>query len=381
MTDFKRRLDGLQARMEEKNLDLVVLGASPDFQYITGTSVEWRKGRDLRYPADTVFVPKEGAPIVLTGIGSSGRVKDCWITDCRSLGMFENFNPAVKDIVKDLVDEPKRIGIGEYTWGTMVLSVASNCPGTKFKSAEGLMDDLRKIKDSDEIKKLRAAAKLTDEVMEIVIEQIDEGDSMRGTQLKIESKGKLKGASDISFPPTSGFVKTGGESGESVFNYDKDAPLEEGTSIAFDIGFVLDGYCSDWGRSMYYGKPEKHVEEAYHTLQSAVVETIDNIGDDIKKVNDLYPSIEKVCDREGYGDYLRARLTTGMVGHQIGVEVHEDPWLKPDEHQELVDGMVFCVEPKLWNKGQYYLRVEDMILIKNGKAESLTTFDRAMFQI
>ncbi len=91
--------------------------------------------------------------------------------------------------------------------------------------------------------------------------------------------------------------------------------------------------------------------------------------------------IEKVCDREGYGDRLRERLPQRMVGHQIGVEVHEDPWLRPDQKQELVDGMVFCIEPKLWHRGEYYLRVEDMVLIKNGKAESLTTYDRELFKL
>ena len=96
-------------------------------------------------------------------------------------------------------------------------------------------------------------------------------------------------------------------------------------------------------------------------------------------MDEVFPSIEKVLDREGFGDYLRARLPSGMVGHQIGVEVHEDPWLKPGDSQELVDGMVFCVEPKLWLRGEYYLRVEDMVLVKNGEAESLTNYDRMRF--
>ena len=114
---------------------------------------------------------------------------------------------------------------------------------------------------------------------------------------------------------------------------------------------------------------------------SAVVETTDVMGSEVQYTDEIYGSIEKICDREGYGDKLRARIGSGMVGHQIGVEVHEDPWLRPQQRQELVDGMVFCVEPKLWHMGEYYLRVEDMILIKNGRAESLTTYDRELFQL
>jgi len=214
-----------------------------------------------------------------------------------------------------------------------------------------------------------------------VIAQITEGDTMRSTGIKIESMGRFIGASDVSFPSTAGLCKSGIEPDDRVFNYEPDQGLELGTSIAFDIGFVQDGYCSDWGRSLYYGDADEHIRNAYVALQSAVVETIDNIGNEVQKINEIFPSIESVCDREGYGNYLRARLPSGTVGHQIGVEVHEDPWLKPSTNQELVDNMVFCMEPKLWHSGEYYLRVEDMVLIKNGKAESLTTYDREQFQI
>ena len=110
-------------------------------------------------------------------------------------------------------------------------------------------------------------------------------------------------------------------------------------------------------------------------------EEVDAMGDEVQRVDQVFDYIEKVCERKGYKDRLLERLPERVVGHQIGIEVHEDPWLKPGMSQELVDGMVFCIEPKLWHKGEYYLRVEDMILIRNGKAESLTGYDRELFQL
>ncbi len=377
MTDYRKRLERLQADMDERNLDLLVLGASPDFQYVTGINVNWRSGRDLSYAADSVFVPREGEPVVMVGIGNSGKVKDSWIRDCRSLGFFEDMRPRVKEIMGGF--DAKKIGIGEYTWGTLVLAVAANAEA-KFQSAEGILDKQRMIKDSTEITKLRNVAKLTEEVMSQVIDELDEGISMHELTCKIRNLGRLKGATDISFPPTGGFCKSGSEP-VGVFNYEPDQPLELGTAIAFDIGFVMDGYCSDWGRSLYLGEPAEHIEKAYPALMTAIVETIDEMGGEIQRTDQIFDHIEKVCDREGYGDRLRERLPQRMVGHQIGVEVHEDPWLRPDQKQELVDGMVFCIEPKLWHKGEYYLRVEDMVLIKKGKAESLTTYDRELFQL
>jgi len=379
MTDYRKRLEGLQGLMDEKGLDLVVYGASPDFQYLTGTSVEWRKHRDLNYPADSVFVPREGEPIIMAGMGNNSKIADCWIEEQRQLGMFEDLRPVVKKIMEDL-DYPKTIGVGEYTWGSLVLAVANYSRGATFKSAEGLMDRMRMIKDSYEIDKLKRVAKLTDAVMGKVIDELDEESTMSNTRLKIEHLGKGLGASDLSFPPTAGFCKSGSEP-VGVFNYNQDQTLESGTAIAFDIGFVLDGYCSDWGRSVYYGEPAEHIEKAYPALMGAVVETIDAMGGEVQRVDQIFDHIEMVCEREGYKDRLLERLPDRMVGHQIGIEVHEDPWLKPGQDQELVDGMVFCVEPKLWHKGEYYLRVEDMVLIKNGKAESITKYDREIFQL
>jgi Xaa-Pro aminopeptidase len=261
----------------------------------------------------------------------------------------------------------------------MVLTLARYCKGAKFSSAEGILDDFRCIKSQDEILKLRRVADLTDNVMDLVINELKAGDSMGETTLKIERMGRMRGATDISFPTTAGFCKSDTKATEEVFNYEKNQGLEDNTSIAFDVGFVLDGYCSDWGRSLYFGDPGDHIANAYPSLMMSVMETMDAIGDDIQKVNEIFPHIEKICDREGYGSYLRNRLPDGVVGHQIGVEVHENPWLKPSNGNYLENGMVFCIEPKLWNKGEYYLRVEDMVLIKNGKAESLTSYDRERY--
>jgi Xaa-Pro aminopeptidase len=120
---------------------------------------------------------------------------------------------------------------------------------------------------------------------------------------------------------------------------------------------------------------------AYEGLQRAVVETVDEMHEGSMRVCEIFDSIEASLDRDGYGDYLRARLPQRSVGHQIGVEVHEPPWLKPANRHLLEEGMVMCLEPKLWRDGEYYLRVEDMVLIRKEKAEFLTGFDRELFEL
>jgi Xaa-Pro aminopeptidase len=217
--------------------------------------------------------------------------------------------------------------------------------------------------------------------MVLISPRIVEGLTQKNLQIMMEMMGRGLGASDVSFPSTGGYLKTGTIPSEDPFIYPKEAGLVRGTSIAFDFGLVYDGYCSDWGRSLYYGQVRPDILQAYQSLNLAVLQAADAVGREVTRLCDFYAHIEKTLDKLGYGNLLRNRLKTGVIGHQIGVEVHEDPWLKPETIQPLVEGMVFCLEPKLWSKGEYYLRVEDMIQIRNGKAEFLTTYTRDQFQL
>lgn len=378
--DFKRRLTRLQAKMEEQGIDLAVYGGSPDLQYLTGVNLEWRRGRDLLHPQDNVFVPHQGEPVLTLNPESQGYAQGTWIKDIRVADRAQPYLDVVKRVVADLGVKPGRVAISDFCWGSTSLDVAKACVGSRFRVGEGLLDELRMIKEPEEIGKLKKAAEITEAVMALISPRIVEGLTQKNLQIMMEMMGRGLGASDVSFPPTGGYLKTGSIPADDPFIYPKEAGLVKGTSIAFDFGLVVDGYCSDWGRSFYYGQPRQDILQAYQSLNLAVVQAADAVGREITRLCDFYPYIEKVLDNQGYGNYLRNRLKTGTVGHQIGVEVHEDPWLKPEATQPLLEGMVFCVEPKLWNKGEYYLRVEDMLLIRNGKAEFLTNYSREQFQ-
>jgi len=379
--DFKRRLTGLQEKMGELGIDLVVYGSCQNFQYLTGLPIAWRRGTDLMNGGDNVFVPREGEPTLTLAEASAKHAEETWIKDVRILERDTSYGEIVGKVVSDLALEGGMVGLGDHLWGSTVVDVANAVKGAQFCSGESLMDHLRMIKEPGEIELLRKAAELTDRVMEEVVSGIEDGVTQRDLGLEIEMLGRRRGASDVSFPPTARFVKSGSEASDDPFTYPMDEGLVPGTSIAFDVGFVLDGYCSDWGRSCYWGPAGREVSRGYEALQQAVVDTVDQMHDGSMKVRDIFPSMEKILDGLGYGDHLRARLKTGLVGHQIGVEVHEPPWLRPENDDLLQTGMVMCLEPKLWHAGEYYLRVEDMVLVKRDKAEFLTTFDRELFHL
>jgi len=379
--NFESRLLGLQEKMEEIDLNLVVYGSCQNFQYLTGILIDWRRGIDLGSEANNIFVPQKGAPILTLAEDFSQYASNTWIKDVRLLKKEKSYTELIMKVISDLNLKGKKVGLGDHLWGLTMVEIARVLKGADFYKTEGLMNHLRMIKDDGEIERLRKVAKLTDKVMEVVLPKIREGVTQRELELEVEFQGRQLGASDVSFPPTAGFVKSGSEVSPNPFTYPKEKGLVSGTSIAFDIGFVMDGYCSDFGRSFHFGPASVEVKRGYDALQQGVLETVDKMYDGSMRVCDLFPTLEKILDKFGYGDYLRARLPTKNLGHNIGVEVHEPPWLSPAYDEILREGMVIALEPKVWHAGEYYLRVEDIVLVGSRKTEFLTNFDRELFQL
>lgn len=379
--DYKRRLICLQEKMEELDLDLVVYGSCQNFQYLTGLLINWRHWIDLGNPANLVFVPRKGEPILMIGEEWAKMARETWIKDARTFTDKDRLETLIAKVLKDLDLHGKKIGVGDHVWGSVFIELNKTLKNAEFSKAEHLMDHVRMIKDSSEIEKLRKVAGLTDKAVAAVVPKIKKGATQRQLRIELEYEGRRLGASDVSFPPWIGYVKSGSKVSSTLVTVPVDEGLKLGTSIAFDNGFVEDGYCSDFGRSFYFGPASVQVKKGYEALQNAVVETVDKMKEGNMRVNEVFSAIEKSLDRSGYGDYLRARLPMKSVGHNIGVEVHEPPWLDPNYDQVLQSNMVMAVEPKLWHAGEYYLRVEDIVLIGKKKTEFLTNFDRDLLQL
>jgi Xaa-Pro dipeptidase len=379
--NFKRRIVGLKEKMDELGLDLVVYGSCQNFQYLTGLLIDWRRWVDLGNQANLVFVPKNGAPILTVGEEWEKSARQSWIKDVRKFGDKESLAGLIQGVVSDLDLHGRKVGVGDHLWMSTLLELRRVFKNPVFVDAESLMDHVRMIKDSGEIERLKKVAQLTDKAVDAVVPKIKKGMTQQELRIELEYQGRRLGASDVSFPPWIGFVKSGSGVSSNLVTVPVNEGLKTGTSIAFDNGFVFDGYCSDFGRSFYYGSAPWEFKMGYEALQRTVVETVDKMKEGSMRVCDVFPLIEKSLDTSGYGDYLRARLPMKSVGHNIGVEVHEPPWLDPEYEDLLRSNMVMAVEPKLWKSGQYYFRVEDIVLVGKKKTEFLTKFDRDIFQL
>jgi Xaa-Pro dipeptidase len=378
--DYQRRINGLQQEMRQNDIDLVLYGSCPNYQYLTGIHVDWRLAPDLQPPGDLILVRQDGDPVLIT----SGHyaTDGCPIANCHLFDPAVGYRGMLDSIIKGLSINVRKLGLGSYLPTPAVAAVIAATGTPALFDASHLMDHLRMIKEPEEVQLLRDAAQLTDKVMMKVIRGIREGVSQMDLMFEMRTQALRMGATDMSFGPWACFVQSGSPATNQVTDY----PIEQGlignTAITFDVGFVMNGYCSDWGRSVYWGTPSDDVKEAHAALRQSVVDTVAEMGNGSMRACDIYPAIESRLDALGFGDHLRARLaSSGIMGHQIGTEVHENPWLRPNSNEPLRAGMVMCIEPKLWLPGEYYFRLEEMVHVTETGAEFLTNFDRELFEL
>ena len=366
-------------------LDGILFATGANFQYLAEcTSYFWQRycfnldapiaGSHI-IPEAMIYMNKEGKTTILT-IPSK---KDHF--DTTKNDVVVSFMDQFEDELRHIVDG-KKIGIGRDCDDWFKRTLKEVDPEIETVSVETIFDDIRRIKDAEEIDKLRKLGKFTDDAVMYVVKHMYEGMTMFECERGIIDYGLTHGMQDLSFAPTCGFKTRNTKNAENIEPFEPERKLVPGTMVAFDIGYMDQGYCSDWGRSVYYGKAPELVKKGYEALQAAECYMVSQIKPGVTRFGDLYDLICDKAEELGYYDYLRfKRDEPGGNGHHIGSEVHEVPFLIPGTELVLQPGMVFCSEPKMFFPNEGYMRVEDMILVTEDGAEFLTNFPRDLFEI
>ena len=374
------RREKILKKLNESGLDGLLFASGANFQYVVeSNSYFWQRycfnldepvaGARI-IPEAMVYLNKDGKSTILT-----------------TPLLKEHFDTTLNDVVVSYMDQfedeltkiidGKKIGIGRdcEAWFRKTLNV-------KLIEVEDIFYDLRRIKDEKEIALMSKLGKFTDDAVMYVCKHLKPGMTMFEAERMIVDYGLQNGMADLSFPPTCGFKTRNTENAQSIEPFENDRKLVEGTMIAFDIGYMDRGYCSDWGRTVYVGRAPELVKKGYEALQAGETYMVSKIVPGVTKFGELYGFICDKVEELGYYDYLRfKRDETGGNGHHIGSEVHELPFLVPGDELVLQPGMIFCSEPKMFFKNEGYMRVEDMILVTEDGAKFLTNFPRDLFEI
>ena len=309
-------------------------------------------------------------------LGSNGRLfvtpkKAVFITDFRylrsALSQIPKGMPVFdqKDGLKKLIGRFKRLGIeDEHMTYSRYLDLKKKYPKIRIKPVSGIVEDMRMIKDENEIRIIRNAVKIASKAFEKFIKTIKIGQTEKEMEWNLLSKAHELGADGFSFSPIIAF----GKNTADVHHQNGTGKLKKGDKIMVDFGIKYKDYCTDMTRVLYTQKPTNNEQKIYSTVLEANNTAIKSI-----KVGKPFIEIDKVTrnviEKAGYGEYFGH-----ATGHGIGLEVHEQPRVSEKSTTDVQPGMLFTIEPGVYSdKLGGGIRIEDMVYVnKKGKTEVLT---------
>lgn len=237
-----------------------------------------------------------------------------------------------------------------------------------FSNVDDQLNHMRVIKDELELEKLRKAAEFADYAIEVGCREIAEGKTELEILTAIELEMKKKGIQKMSFDT----MVLSGPKTASPHGVPGDRKIQKGDFILFDLGVVYEGYCSDITRTVAFGKPSEAQLEIYETVLKAELAAVEKAGPGVM-AKDLDKTARDIIAEAGYGEYFTHRL-----GHGLGISVHEFPSITGTNEFVLEEGMVFTVEPGIYDPKVTGVRIEDDLVITKDGVEILTKFPKEL---
>ena len=234
--------------------------------------------------------------------------------------------------------------------------------GLCLDPAGDLIEELRIVKDREEIDAIRRAGKVTAEVFTELLPLVRRGALERDLAAEVEYRMRKKGAEGAAFET----IVASGPRGAYPHARPSAKALQDCELVIFDLGAILDGYAADMTRTVYLGEPSRRVRSLY----SAVLKSHEGA---IRSVQDSTPTGEvDSAARRILAKHRLARYFTHSTGHGVGLEIHERPRLAKGETTCLRSGSVVTVEPGVYIEGFGGIRIEDTVLVGPDGPEILT---------
>lgn len=355
------KINEITKHMREDGLDLLFIGTSTDLEYLTGLSsmsCERFKALTILKDGRHFFICPElyyeetrkafgDKETIFVWSDSEGFLKS--VDEANCLYHLEDMNIGVNDVIR-AIDMIAIQGV-----------ISAN-----FLDGSGVMEKVRQIKDEEEMKLMKKAALIADQVAEEIVRFIRPGLTEGDIAKRIKELFIEKGADDISFEP---IVASGPNSSKPHYNDDKRI-IEERDIIVLDFGGRYKGYCSDMSRTVFIGKPTKEQEEVYNIVRQANTEA-ELFARQGVTASEVDKKARDIIKKAGYGQYFLNR-----TGHGIGMAIHEAPYIKEGNGVVLKNGMTFSIEPGIYIAGQFGMRIENIVLVENSESNVLNKFTK-----
>jgi Xaa-Pro aminopeptidase len=355
--------------MEAEDVDVLFLSPSADLEYLTGLERSIPNFGEISYAHGWVtgaFVPRGGQPVFVLP---------------RMYALFDVANePDGEIVVVNETDDGRDVfervapslggsgvvAVGDRAWAETVLNLGEIVGFDRLRPGSRLVNELRRVKDADELAAMRRAIATVETTMAAVTPLVTPGVTMGALVEAVEHELRRAGSRCPSFTT---HIFTGLDDDD----FDSGAatawtPIPENTSVMFDFGGVVDGYCSDFGRTIYCGSAPDDFREAYDVMLAAQ-EAGRAAASAGTRACDVNTACRAPIEEAGLGEHFRHRM-----GHGIGMSVHEPPFLSPEDETPLEPGMTFTDEPSIIIPGRFGLRIENIIAVEDGGGRMLNDY-------
>jgi Xaa-Pro aminopeptidase len=369
--DYPQRIIKYQQTLAGQ-ADLAFFPVSADLQYLAGVEREMPTFGAIRHPGGWVeglwLAPSAEPLLTLTRMTAEfnnpgGEVK------VRVLGEWEDPAKLLKGVMGTLgLDEVNTLALGEKTAGETFIQVQKIFPGVKFISASELLAPQRMIKTGPELALMRRAGEITEAAFGTAVKQMRHGMTELDVILEVDYQLRTHGSFGPSFNTTLYVV---GPHHELLFSQQETTwrrKLTPPVSILFDMGAIHNGYCYDYGRTAFFGEPDESVQLAHRLVMESQAAGIAAMRAGKATAEDADRAARAVIEEAGMGEAFRHRL-----GHGIGLDVHEPPFLTESDRTMLQEGMLFTVEPSVLVPFAGSARVEDVVMVEVDGGIPLTT--------
>lgn len=355
---YDDRIARVRAEMAKHGVDALAVGVGADLIYLAG------------YPSHTserltlLIVPKEGEPRIVVPQLEAPRLGPAGVP-FPPVAWEETADPTAT--AADLLWETgaRSIAVGDELWASFLIRLQRHLPEATWSLAGEIMRELRMCKDEAEIGLLREASRRTDAAWVDFTATSIAGLTERQASERLNGLMRDHGMESIAFS-----ICASGPNSASPHHSTGDRVIAGGDAVVFDFGGRYRHYVSDVTRTVHIGPPADEYRTVYAIVLRANEATFAAVRPGVA-CDDLDKTARDLITQAGYGAYFIHR-----VGHGLGLDVHEEPYLVSGNTLPLRPGMVFSDEPGIYLPGKFGIRIEDSVVVTATGGEKLNTAPR-----
>ena len=340
---YAARVARARERMAELDVDTLLLSVGADLPYLTGYEAMPLERLTM------LVLPRAGDARLVVPRLEAPRVEPQ--PDVFEIVSWDETDDPIA-LVGTLAGRPARVAIGDHTWARFVLDLQRELDGTEFVRATGVVGPLRVVKDAAEVDALARAAAAVDQIAHEMRYREFSGRTELDVHRELVERMLAAGHERANFA----IVAAGAHAASPHHEPSAERIIGDSEIVLCDFGGTMHGYCSDITRMFHVGEPPTEVRDLYAVLAAAQEAGVQaaTVGTPCSEVD---AAARRVITEAGFGEYFVHR-----VGHGIGCEAHEDPYMVAGNDTPLAAGHAFSVEPGIYFPGRYGMRLEDIVV-------------------